>query len=216
MSKRLNCPLCSAAANVFCDHRGITFFKCGGCRSVWRDPAAELSPAAEKKRYEAHHNDPADQNYRAFVAPIIEEVLRRFFPTHHGLDFGAGPVPVITELLREQGYQVEPYDPFFHNDPERLKQSYNYIAACEVIEHFRSPADEFKLLRSLLKPGGTLFCLTELYDEGKEFSKWPYKNDQTHRFFYSRQALEWIRDKYAYASLEVRGRLISYNSADFS
>ncbi|MFA4843999.1 MAG: class I SAM-dependent methyltransferase [Candidatus Margulisiibacteriota bacterium] len=205
-----NCPLCSAAADLFYDDRGTLFFKCSGCRSIFRDPADELSPETEKKRYEAHNNSPADPGYRSFVDPIIKEVTRRFTPAHHGLDFGAGPVPVITELLREEGYKIEPYDPFFHNDPELLKKTYDYIAACEVIEHFRSPAKEFKLLRSLLKPGGALLCMTELYEEGNDFSKWHYKNDETHRFFYSRPALEWIRDNFGFASLEVEGRLVSW------
>lgn len=210
MSNTINCPLCSAVADLFDDNRGTFFFKCTGCHSVFRDPADELSPKLEKKRYEAHNNDPADPGYRSFVAPIVKEVLRRFTPTHHGLDFGAGPVPVITELLREKGYNIEPYDPFFHNDPELLKQTYDYIAACEVIEHFRFPAKEFKLLRSLLKPGGALICMTELYDEGQDFAKWHYKNDETHRFFYSRLALEWIRDNFGFSALKSEGRLVSF------
>ena len=103
------------------------------------------------------------------------------------------------------------YDPFFNDNQESLKQAYDYIACSEVIEHFGSPAKEFFLLRSRLKPGGALFCLTRLYEEGIDFSAWFYKNDPTHRFFYSRQALEWIKVKFDFSSLEIEGRLISFS-----
>jgi hypothetical protein len=36
-----------------------------------------------------------------------------------GLDFGAGPGPVIATILREQHYKVDLYDPYYWNQPER-------------------------------------------------------------------------------------------------
>ncbi|MFA6431321.1 MAG: class I SAM-dependent methyltransferase [Candidatus Margulisiibacteriota bacterium] len=204
------CPLCSAPADFFCTDRGINFFKCGGCHSVFRDPNEALSQEAEKNRYELHNNDVNDPGYRTFIAPIVDAVLCSFSLSHTGLDFGAGPIPNITNLLREKGYNISPYDPFFHDDPKLLEKAYDYIVACEVIEHFRSPANEFKLLRSRLNPGGALICMTELYTEKTDFSKWTYKNDLTHRFFYSREALEWIRGKYGFSKSENKGRLLIF------
>ncbi|MFA5035162.1 MAG: class I SAM-dependent methyltransferase [Candidatus Margulisiibacteriota bacterium] len=204
------CPLCSSTAEIFQEHRGTIFYKCSGCRSVFRDPKNDLSPAEEKKRYEAHHNDPTDPGYREYVAPLVTAVTQSFKPGDQGLDFGSGPGAIITTLLREQGYQVESYDPFFNDNS--LKPAYDYIVCSEVIEHFRSPAKEFARLRKMIKPGGALFCLTRLYEEGIDFSAWFYKNDPTHRFFYSRQALEWIKTKFDFSSLEIDGRLIVYRS----
>lgn len=209
MTDRRNCPLCRGQATPILDDRSASFYKCGGCGSIFRDPADDLPPEKEKARYLAHNNDPADPEYRSFVAPIIEAVTSRFDATHEGLDFGAGPVPVIAEILKNKGYKVETYDPFFHDQPELLTKQYDYIAACEVIEHFREPAQEFELLRSLLKPCGALLCMTELYEDGIGFGKWPYKNDITHRFFYTRKALEGVRERLGFASLEINGRLIS-------
>jgi len=208
LSNKSVCPLCSASADFFCTDRGTNFFKCSGCHSVFRDPNEDLSLEAEKKRYELHNNDINDPGYRTFITPIVDAVLCNFSPTHTGLDFGAGPKPTITKVLQEKGYNISPYDPFFHNDPKLLEKVYDYIVACEVIEHFRSPAEEFKRLRSLLNPGGALICMTELYAEKTDFSKWPYKNDITHRFFYSRKTLEWIRDNFYFSKLETKGRLI--------
>lgn len=169
-----------------------------------------LSPEQERQRYLAHNNSPTDPEYRKFVAPIVDAVKKHFTLNHLGLDFGAGPAAVIAEILKSKDYKVETYDPFFHDQPALLKQTYDYIACCEVIEHFRDPARGFKLLRSLLKPNGALLCMTELYDEGIDFGKWAYKNDITHRFFYTRRALEWIRVNFNFASLKIDGRLVSF------
>ncbi|MDD5593319.1 MAG: class I SAM-dependent methyltransferase [Candidatus Margulisbacteria bacterium] len=203
------CFLCSSQSPLFIEDRNTNFYKCSNCRSVFRDPDDNISPEQEKQRYQAHNNDPAS-GYRSFVAPIINAVTSNFTPSHLGLDFGAGPVPVIAEILKNKDYKIEIYDPFFHDRPEFLNQTYDYITACEVIEHFRDPAREFKLLRSLLKPNGALLCMTELLEPAIDFQKWPYKNDVTHRFFYTRKALEWIRDNLGFASLKIEGRLASF------
>jgi SAM-dependent methyltransferase len=211
MPKQYSCPLCGSQASQFLEDRGSTFYKCKNCGSIFRDPADDLSPEKEKARYLAHNNDPADPEYRSFVAPIIDAVTSRFDTSHHGLDFGAGPVPVISKILKNKGYKVETYDPFFHDQPDLLTKKYDFIAACEVIEHFRDPAREFQLLRSLLKPGGALLCMTELYEDSIDFGKWPYKNDITHRFFYTRKALEGVRERLGFASLKIEGRLVSFS-----
>ncbi|OGC12413.1 hypothetical protein A3K48_03705 [candidate division WOR-1 bacterium RIFOXYA12_FULL_52_29] len=204
----MTCPLCSSAADLFQEHRGTIFYRCNSCGSVFRDPENDLSPAEEKKRYDLHHNDPTDPDYREYVSPIITAITERFKPGDRGLDFGSGPGAIVSTLLREKGYDAASYDPFFDDNRELLSRSYDYIACSEVIEHFRSPAREFSLLRSRLNPGGALYCLTRLYDETINFSEWFYKNDPTHRFFYSREALEWIKDKFSFSKLEIDERLI--------
>jgi len=210
MPNQSNCPLCNAESTFLIEDRGTKFYKCWGCGSIFRDPAEDLPFEKEKARYLTHNNCPVDPGYRAFVAPIVDEATRLFLPSHHGLDFGAGPVPVIAKLLQRQGYQVEAYDPFFHQRPELLEQKYDYIAACEVIEHFRQPAEEFERLRGMLNPGGALLCMTLLYEDKIDFAKWHYKNDITHRFFYTQRALEWIRERFGFGSLKIEGRLVSF------
>ncbi len=212
MTDPKSCPLCQADASFFLEDRKTSFYKCPGCGSVFRDPADGLTFEQEKARYLTHNNCPVDPGYRAFVAPIVDEVKKLFLPSHQGLDFGAGPVPVIAKLLQNQGYQLEAYDPFFHIRPELLERKYDFITACEVIEHFRQPAEEFKRLRAILKPGGTLLCMTLLYEDKIDFANWHYKNDRTHRFFYTRRSLEIIKEKFGFASLKIEGRLVSFTA----
>lgn len=172
------------------------------------DPACRLCAEDEKKRYETHNNDPEDEGYRQFVAPIVNAIKKGFAPHHLGLDFGAGTGPVITHVLQQSGYHVNLYDPFFWRHPEHLKLTYDYIACCEVIEHFHNPEKEFGLLRSLLTPNGALYCMTALYNDEIDFENWYYKNDPTHVFFYHRKTVEWIKKQFSFSEAVIHDRLI--------
>ncbi|MDY6827017.1 MAG: class I SAM-dependent methyltransferase [Bacillota bacterium] len=174
------------------------------------DPAAHPSLVEEKLRYDKHINDINDPGYRNFVRSLVEEVVKDFTVGKEGLDFGAGPGPVVAAMLGEKGYRLALYDVFYHPDELVLNKSYDFIICSEVIEHFRSPADEFRKLRRLLRPGGRLYCMTEIYTEEIDFKNWPYKNDSTHLFFYHPLAFQWIEKKIGFNSLVFKGRLIIY------
>jgi len=206
------CPLCRNEADFFSTARKRAYHLCGRCGSVFMAPRHHLSVEAEKRRYEAHCNDVDDPRYRAFVRPLVDSVLEQCRPEHDGLDFGCGSGPVVSRLLAERGYLLAQYDPFFRDLPELLERTYDYVICCEVIEHFRDPAREFRLLRSLLNKGGRLFCQTELYAPGIELAGWPYANDTTHVFFYQQRTLEWIRDHFGFSALVVSGRLAVFTA----
>jgi SAM-dependent methyltransferase len=163
----------------------------------------------EIDRYSTHNNDVNDPRYRQFVSPITNGILKDFNQNHIGLDFGSGTGPVITVVLKEQGYSIVTYDPFFDNRPEVLTKNYDYIACCEVVEHFHHPYLEFAKLKTLLKPNGKLYIMTELYREEIDFQDWYYKNDPTHVFFYQKPTLEWIKYTFNFSSVQINGRLIT-------
>jgi SAM-dependent methyltransferase len=204
------CLLChtEAAPTLFYQSRHHCFFFCSNCDTVYRDPSTFLDPESEKARYLEHNNDPGDKGYQQFVQPIVKAVKAGFKPGTHGLDFGAGTGPVIAKLLSESGYRITLYDPFFHPNASALDGPYDFIVACEVIEHFHRPLEEFIKLRQLLKPGGILYCMTDPIDNRQNFAKWYYKDDPTHVVFYNRKNLEWIASKAGYSDLVIDGRLI--------
>jgi SAM-dependent methyltransferase len=113
-------------------------------------------------------------------------------------------------MLRDNEYDVQEYDPFFANHPEALEKKYDYIACCEVMEHFHTPKKEFELLFNLLKPGGKLYCKTDLFSESKNFDSWGYKNDPTHVFFYHQKSILWIQKNIGFTSVKIDGRLIVF------
>lgn len=206
----MNCLLCEGKTELFKMWREKEYYRCTKCKSIMLEPKYYINYIEEKERYEKHNNDVEDKGYQEFVWPIVEGVLNKYEKHHKGLDYGSGPGPVISKLLREKGYNIKLYDPFFANYPERLEDKYDYIVSCEVVEHFHKPMEEFKLLKSLLKPGGTLYIKTKIYSEDIDFDGWSYKNDNTHVFFYHKDALEWIKTNFRFSQVKIEKDLITY------
>ena len=211
MCPPLKCTLCAADTENLYNFRNRDYHRCLNCHALLMDPRFYLSPAAEKERYDQHNNDPADPGYRRFVSPLVDRIKALCSPDADGIDYGAGSGPVVSTMLKEAGYRPVLYDPFYWNDPGLLNDRYDFVACCEVIEHFHRPFDEFKRLLSLLNPGGSIFCMTETYAETTDFESWHYKNDPTHVFFYHQDSLAWIRDNFGFSSLEISGRLIVFH-----
>ncbi len=161
-------------------------------------------------RYQKHNNDIEDEGYRKFVAPITSAIMKDFTQNHKGLDFGAGTGPVISKILKDNGFSIKLYDPFFHNNPKLLEEKYDYIAACEVIEHFHNPKKEFSLLKELLQPNGKLYCMTNLYNESIDFKNWDYISDITHVFFYHKNTILYIKEEFGFSDVEIKERLITF------
>ena len=164
----------------------------------------------EIERYQYHNNDVNDLGYQKFVSPIVNAVKQYFNSNHIGLDFGAGTGPVLSKMLQVAGYQIKQYDPFFHKYPELLNEKYDYIASCEVVEHFHYPDKEFELLKKLLLPNGMLFCMTDIYNPTIDFANWYYKNDPTHVFIYQKETFEWIKTTFNFSDLTIDKRLVSF------
>lgn len=203
----MNCPLCKQPGKPFFRN---DFFACSGCSGLYRNKTQYPTPEEERKRYEEHNNDVHDENFRKFVSPVTRHVLAHFRPDHRGLDFGSGTGPVVSEVLKGQGYAIRQYDPFFADDPALLRETYDYIVCCEVMEHFRNPDAEFRLLHRLLKSKGQLICMTHLYDEHIDFKRWYYKEDKTHVFIYHRDTIRHIADHYGFADFRIHNRLIVF------
>ena len=203
------CPLCSGASFSFYIQKQREFLQCSYCLSVFNAPMHYLTPQQEKAHYECHNNNPEDTEYQNFVSPVINAVLRDFSPEHSGLDFGSGTGSPVVKVLHNNNYNIDQYDIYFHNNSELFKKQYNYITCTEVIEHFKQPYKEFKLLRSLLLPGGKLYLMTEIFEEAKDFSSWYYKNDPTHIFLYHPKVFEWISKEFGFRKVTIDKRFIT-------
>lgn len=210
-SKYYDCPLCKGESILFFQDIQFVHYQCQTCRSVFLDPDLRLSSEEEKQRYLNHNNDINDLRYHLFVSPITDAILHDFSADSIGLDYGAGTGSAISKILTDNGFSIKQYDPFFHNHPELLLDTYDYIACCEVMEHFFEPGNEFKRLHSLLKPGGKLYCMTELYQDNVPFVHWYYKNDPTHVFLYNQNAIHWIQENIGFAEYSIEGRMIKYS-----
>lgn len=204
------CPLCLNSGTVFYQFKERLYYKCSNCSGVFVDEGLRPDKVTEKLRYQEHNNDINDENYQQFVSPITSAILSAYTPNDKGLDFGAGTGPVISKVLSDNNYSIVQYDPLFHNHPELLNDTYDYIACCEVIEHFYNPMEEFSLLKKILKTGGILYCMTDIYDESIDFHKWYYKNDPTHVFIYQKRTIQWIQEEFGFLNVTIANRLITF------
>ena len=109
-----------------------------------------------------------------------------------GLDFGCGPGPALAEMLKEDGYGVDLYDPFFFDNERVLTKAYDFITCTETIEHFFEPIKEFKRIDDMLGKEGVLGVMTTFLSDEKDFGQWYYRKDPTHVAFYSPKTIEVI------------------------
>lgn len=206
-----NCPLCGHAANTFFQDKLHHFYLCQQCDGIFRNKTQFLNKKEEKNRYLNHVSSMEDTGYFKFISPIIEEVASTFPVGSLGLDFGCGHTPVLSRHLADKGFDMVEYDPIFFNDKSVLKDQYDFIVACEVIEHFYDPLSEFKDLISLLKHDGRLICKTHPFEKEIDFANWYYKNDPSHVFIYQKKTFEWIKDFFGFKNVKINDRLISFS-----
>jgi SAM-dependent methyltransferase len=206
------CQLCLGSSTVFYQFKDRLYHQCSNCRGIFVDEGLRPDRVTEKLRYEEHNNDVMNEKYQQFVTPITEAIFNNHSKEDKGLDFGAGTGPVISKLLKDSNYCIGQYDPLFHNYPALLNDKYDYIACCEVIEHFHNPKKDFGLLKKLLKKGASLYCMTHLYDESIDFHNWYYKNDPTHVFIYQKPTIHWIQQEFGFLNVTIADRLITFSN----
>jgi len=209
--KNRPCPICTSPAQGFHQDKNRIYYKCDHCFARFCPSEFFPKPTYEKARYQTHNNDVDNSGYQAFVKPIVDTVKQNFTANDKGLDYGAGPGPVISKLLKEVAYDISVYDPFFHPDKALLERQFDYIVACEVIEHFHFPLDEFQFLYNRIKPDGKLICMTSVYHPKIDFKTWHYKNDKTHVLFYHKKSLEFIQSHFGFSQLDIVENLIIFS-----
>ncbi|HEX4048743.1 MAG TPA: class I SAM-dependent methyltransferase [Elusimicrobiota bacterium] len=162
-------------------------------------PAAQHADSArERARYETHRNSPDDPGYRAFLDRLLAPLTAVLPAGAEGLDYGCGPGPTASAMLRERGFRTFDYDPFFFPDARPLARTFDFIVCTEVLEHLRRPAEDLARLAGLLKPGGLLGAMTGVLEDDASFEGWWYRRDFTHVMFYRPETLDWIARRWGW------------------
>ncbi len=205
------CPLCQTPSNFIYKHSKSEKknYRCTNCAAIFLPSIYFLSPDAEKKFYQKHQNDIYDLGYQQFALPLVDEVLKRCKKETLGLDFGSGTGPVLSYLLKKNDYQINQYDPYFSPDTKVLEKKYDFIASCEVVEHFHHPYQEFLKFKNMLNPKAPLIISTSLYHESIDLKDWYYIRDPTHVFIYSKETFLWIKKEFGFCDVEfISNRLV--------
>ncbi|MDB5038020.1 MAG: methyltransferase [Bacteriovoracaceae bacterium] len=202
------CRLCASSQTEFfawsSDHR--SFLNCGVCELKFVEQRFLPTAIKEKARYELHQNSKNDLGYQEFLKPLISAIKERSISGASGLDFGSGPASVLSHLLSE--YSIELFDPFFANERSILEKDYDFIVCTEVLEHLHYPSEEFLRLKKSLRPSGSLYIMTLLWDGKMAFKDWHYQRDFTHVSFYSEHTFKWIKENLNFSHLEFKSNRV--------
>ena len=190
------CPICSGT-NVFSFQLigPIEYFRCKTCLGLFIDPESRLSPQEEKERYSLHNNDVEDPEYRKFLSKLYDPLIKKLKKESRGLDYGCGPGPALASMLREGGFSVDIYDPYFFPDESYRDKEYDFITCTEAAEHFYEPQKEFNKLDQVLADKGILGVMTNFYEDTINFEDWYYRKDPTHVVFYTVKTLQCIAEE---------------------
>ena len=205
----MTCPLCDSPETEAFHKDGVRkYIRCTRCELIFVPKEFHLAPDKERSRYDLHENSPDDPEYRAFLRRLIDPLLPRLEKGSNGLDFGSGPGPTLSLMMRQRGFEMEDYDPFYSEGDSVLERRYDFIACTETVEHFCEPRKSWELMLGLVRPDGVIGVMTDMLEDGMDFSNWHYIRDDTHVAFYSRKTFEWIARRYD-LSANFHGRSVA-------
>jgi SAM-dependent methyltransferase len=199
------CPLCFNE-EFFLPVKGPDnriFKMCRNCELIFAENRYLLTETEEKQRYLHHNNGIHNEGYVKFLNQAIEPALPLISRDMKGLDFGCGPTPTLSVLLTQKGFGCDDFDPFFF--PHIPQKQYDFIFATECFEHFYHPAKEIAHIHDLLKPGGILIIMTEIWKSPESFEKWYYAKDPTHVMFFNENTFRFMTDTYGFKHMKNDG-----------
>lgn len=192
----MNCKICSGETYLLFDEQfKHEYYRCLSCGFIYEAPKHHVSFEDEKKEYDRHNNSIEDEGYvnmfKRFLTSFQDDVSGNEL-----LEYGSGPEPVFSQILKQEGFDVTSYDPFYLPDETYKEKTYDVITSTEVFEHFVEPLNEFEHLLSLLNDGGILAIMTQFPKDDDHFKKWWYRRDVTHISFYTVETFEYLAKKY--------------------
>jgi 2-polyprenyl-3-methyl-5-hydroxy-6-metoxy-1,4-benzoquinol methylase len=205
-----HCPLCRQLDSLeYSKDKNRLYLQCQNCLLIFVGANNLLNSDEEKKIYSFHENNFEDPNYRKFLYKLLTPLLKNLKHGWKGLDYGCGPGPAISHYLKEEGYQVNNFDPFFANNKSMLQCEYDFITCTEVIEHIYEVKESFEKMLSLISDKGILGVMTQFPPEEQEkFKSWWYKNDPTHVRFFSKKTLDYMAKNYN-LDMEIHGESVA-------
>ena len=170
----------------------LIYWRCQVCEAILLDPKHYVSPAIEKKHYLKHNNKIDENGYMNFLLKLINPIRNKICDEDRGLDYGCGYAPALAYILKQDGINMELYDPFFFPNNLVFLQKFNFITCTEVVEHFFNPYQEFKKIDGILAKNSFLAVMTTFIPKNEKFEDWYYRRDPTHVVFYNEKTFEII------------------------
>ncbi|MGZ5279286.1 MAG: class I SAM-dependent methyltransferase [Pseudobdellovibrionaceae bacterium] len=169
---------------------------------IFKQPKDFLDWDQQKLRYDNHENAIETPGYKEYFEQLLKPLRTFLKPGQRGLDWGAGPGPVLAQLLSFEGLQMQIYDPVYH--PAKPTGLFDVITSTEAIEHFQQPAQSLSEIGSFLKSQGIFAGLTQFHSGPEKFADWWYPRDPTHVVFYSEETFRRWADLQDYKILKLQ------------
>lgn len=134
------------------------YFLCNRCGLIGVATGHFPGRQEERERYLTHNNGIEHQGYVTFLRRAIDPALPYLSPGMTGLDYGCGPTPTLSAMLRREGIQCEDYDPLFVGHP--LQKTFDFVFSTEAFEHFFHPGRKIWKIRALLREKASLIVMT--------------------------------------------------------
>ncbi len=174
----------------------VIYHVCETCGLITKAPFSHPTHQDEKTLYTHHNNSLENVGYVNMFNRFIAVAVDPFITTGSGLDFGSGPGPVLYELLKQKGFVMDHYDPYFHNDESIFKKTYDLITSTEVFEHLSDPLTTFKQLANMVNKDGFLAIMTSFHpNDDDAFLSWWYRRDPTHIAFYNETTFTYLMNQ---------------------
>jgi hypothetical protein len=187
----VNCLVCSSSSLRLLKTPRKKFFRCGGCGFSFLHPDFLPSEEAALARYTLHQNDDDNEGYHHYISKIIDRALFYAGNVETVVDWGSGPNPLASKIMREKGLSVFSWDPNFSANENPRKAFYDAGICIEAAEHFINPQKDFAAFFAALKLGAYAFIHTHLApNDDDDFLRWWYTEDITHVSFYNKRSLE--------------------------
>ncbi len=200
----MTCKICNSPTITFYDNiMKSNFFHCSSCEFIFKDATSYVSTERELQQYENHNNSFESPGYVQMFQDFMDVTIA---PYRHeiktALEFGSGPGPVLAELLKREGFEVDLYDKYFSPEKVYKNKQYDLITSTEVIEHIDNTLELFSFFKTHLKSGGYLALMTQFHDNTQEgFLKWWYRKDPTHITFYRPHTFKVLAEKFDFTLL---------------
>ena len=193
-----SCKICSSFVKKIEDkERSVDYYRCSSCGFISLDDNYRVDQEREKRQYDQHNNSLENKGYVAMFEEFIELSFAPYLEDiKTALDFGSGPTPVFSELLKRRGLEVDIYDIFYAPKIVYEAKSYDLITSTEVFEHLSKPFEVFELLSQHLNPNGYIAIMTKFPPaDDNEFLNWWYRRDPTHISFFTPKSFEIMAKK---------------------
>jgi len=205
----MNCSLCNSdIKDQIIDNQRKKYTICNNCGLILLDKEFYVSPEAEKQRYMLHENNTDNKGYIDYLNKIISSSLTPFLkPGGRLFDYGCGPEKSWAGILKEIGFHVSTYDPYFDNNKDWVDKYFDAVTAIEVFEHMITPKIDLENISRCLRTGSLLIVRTMLHNNNSEdFIKWWYKDDPTHVSFYSETTINYICNRWDFELMQIKNQ----------